>query len=403
MIIIVGGGIVGLVLASALARENFAVTVIENKLPDLDWEKDQWDARVSAINIVSQQILMNLNIWPQLPSETVTPLCALQVWDHQGGGEIRFDSAEMGEPVLGYIVENRALIKVLWQRLAVDPHVKILSPAKPQKIMHGAAGMQLALEDQSLLTADLIIGADGGHSWVREEMGINPHEKTYQQQALIAVARTQLPHQNTGWQNFLPTGPLGVLPLSEPQTVAFVWSNDLAAALRLQDLSAADFDQALTAALINRLGFMHCLTVAKQIPLVSRHAEAYVQPKLALVGDAAHSIHPLAGQGVNLGLLDAAVLVQVLQEARKKAQDIGSLRVLQRYQRWRKGSNTLMLSVMTGFKELFGSENVWLARSRSQGFAITNQLPGLKNCFMRYAMGRQGDLPVLAQKPAFTD
>lgn len=397
MIVIVGAGMVGLVLATALARANFAVTLVETHTPELQWPKNQWDARVSAINAVSQQILLNLEIWSQLSPETYAPLRGLHVWDHQGGGEIHFDSAEIGEKQLGFIVENRALIKALWENLATFKNVSILCPRRPEKIIHTPALLQLQLDDQTLIPAQLIIGADGGHSWVRDEMAVNVKERSYDQQALVAVVHCVRGHQNIGWQSFLPTGPLGVLPLADSQTTAIVWSNTLPSAQRLMALSAMDFNRELSVALNHRLGEMNCLTAPKQIPLVMRHAQDYVQPRCALIGDAAHTTHPLAGQGVNLGFLDAAVLAQVLMEARQKQQDLGSLRVLRRYQRWRKGDNTLMLAAMRGFKELFAADSAWLVQLRSQGLNLTDQAGFIKNAIMRYAMGRQGDLPALAK------
>ncbi len=398
MIVIVGGGIVGLVLATALARAQFPVTVVENKLPELAWEQTHLDARVSAINAVSQQILVNLDVWRQVATAAITRLQALRVWDHQGGGEIHFDSADIGEPQLGFIVENRALIKALWENLATFANVTLLCPQQPHKIMQAAGQVQLQLNDQTLIPAELIVGADGSHSWVREEMGVSLRERSYEQQALISVVQTVREHQNTGWQSFLSTGPLGLLPLADSHTAAIVWSNDISAAQRLMELTPMDFNQELSAALNHRLGAISCLTQPKLIPLIMRHAQEYVQPGLALVGDAAHTIHPLAGQGVNLGLLDVAALAQVLSEARQKQQDLGSLRVLRRYQRWRKGNNILMLAAMRGFKELFGYKADWLVRCRSQGLEVTNQLPWVKNFLMRYAIGQQEDLPDLARR-----
>ncbi len=397
MIVIIGAGMVGLVLATALAKAKFPITLIETHPPVWREQENLYDPRVSAINPVSQQILQNLEIWELLPVKAYAPLRALRVWDHLGGGEIFFDSAEIGEPQLGFIVENQALIKIMWENLQNFSHVTILSPSQPLAIVHSPAGIEVILENHSPVWAELVIGADGSHSWVREQMAIKIQERSYEQQAIIAVAHSVLSHQNTGWQSFLPTGPLGVLPLADEQTTAIVWSNSLLEAQRLMSLSSSDFNAELSAALNNRLGMMNALTSLKQIPLVMRHAQEYVQARLALIGDAAHTIHPLAGQGVNLGMMDAAVLAQVIIEAKQKNQDIGGLRVLRRYQRWRKGDNTLMLAAMRGFKELFAGNNRCLVECRSQGLNLTDKIPLIKNRIMHYAMGRQGELPVLAK------
>lgn len=387
MIVIIGGGIVGLTLAAGLARAGISVTVVENRRPILQWEEKSWDARVSAMNMASQKILEHIGVWQMLPVCSVSPLRALQVWDAAGGGEIRFDSAEIGEAQLGFIVENRALIKVLWTFLETLKNVTLLYPRQPLKMTPDENHCRLELDDHTELFAQLVVGADGAHSWVREKMNMATRESSYEQKALIAVVQNEKPHQDTGWQSFLPTGPLGVLPLSDPSITAIVWSNTLPAAERLIRLDPAELNHTLSTALNHRLGQMRCLTPPVDIPLIMRHAEHYVGPRIALIGDAAHTIHPLAGQGVNLGLMDAAVLTEVMTQAHQKKQDIGALRTLRRYERARKGDNTIMLAVMRGFKELFGAQSPWLTQWRSQGLNLTNHLDFVKNEIMRRATG----------------
>lgn len=399
MIVIVGGGMVGLVLAAALARHQLPVILIENQMPALQWPAAELDSRVSAINIASQNILMNLGIWSKLSKEATCPLRGMQVWDFVGGGEIEFTAADLGKPQLGFIVENRAVIKALWEHLSTEPLVKMIAPAQPVKMVRGIDNLQLQLADQSIISAKLLVGADGAHSWVREQMGVVLEERPYQQQAIVSVVETEKSHQMLAYQSFLPTGPLGVLPLSHLHRAAIVWSNDLLDAERLVRIPANDFNRELSQALNFRLGAMSYLSELRVIPLVMRHAKEYVQPRLALIGDAAHTIHPLAGQGVNLGLLDAAALAQVIAQARDKDQEIGGLRALKRYQRWRKGNNVLMSATMGGFKELFSGDSNWKVQLRSQGLNLTNQIPWLKQVFMRQAMGEPGDLPELAKSP----
>ncbi|MBS0349803.1 MAG: UbiH/UbiF/VisC/COQ6 family ubiquinone biosynthesis hydroxylase [Proteobacteria bacterium] len=401
MITIIGAGIVGLVLANALAGEQFAITLVDNKLPELTWPDNHLDPKVSAINMASWQILKNLKVWESINPSAIAPLRELQVWDKLGGGQIHFDCADIGAPQLGFIIENRALIKALWEKLAAFENVSILCPRHPSKLTHivseqSPRPIEIQLDNGATILADLVVGADGGRSWVRDMMGVAIAERSYEQQALIFVAHSALEHRDTGWQSFLSTGPLGVLPLNDRFATAIVWSNTLPAAKRLLEMSSTDFNQELTTALDHRLGSMVCVSPLQAIPLVMRHAMVYVQPRLALIGDAAHTIHPLAGQGVNLGLLDAAVLAQVIADARNKQQDIGSLRVLTRYQRWRKAGNSIMLAAMRGFKDLFSREENWLIRCRSLGLDFTDHSHFLKKLFMDYAMGRQGDLPPLA-------
>ncbi len=397
MIVIVGGGIVGLTLAAALAKSSVPITLVETKLPSLQEKKENdLDSRVSAINLTSQRILANLGIWSQLSAASVSPLRKLRVWDHLGGGEITFDSAEIGTAELGFIVENRVLIKILWQHLQNFTHVRLLCPKQPEQIIYEPQQLKLQFTDQSDISADLIIGADGSDSWLRKQMAIPVYKRSYQQQAIIAVAGCEKPHQETGWQSFLPDGPLGVLPLANSHQVAIVWSTSLQHAEELMHLPLLDFNFQLTQALKQRLGKMELLTDLKVLPLVMSHAREYVKPRLALIGDAAHTIHPLAGQGINLGLMDAACLAQVLLEAGEKGSDIGSLRTLRRYQRWRKGYNCTMQMAMLGFKELFAAGPTWLVQCRSQGLNIMDQMQLLKNKIMYYAVGEQGDLPNLA-------
>ncbi len=397
MIVIVGAGIVGLALTAALGQQGFQVTLIENKQPILEWDPAQLDAKVSAINMASHRILKNLGVWQNISTAAVSPLKGLRVWDATRGGEIFFDSRELGVPQLGFIVENRALIKLLWEKLQSLSNVLIKFPAIPEKIIEENNKYFVVLQDESKIAAEIIVGADGSESWVREQMKIVAIKNAYQQEALTAVLETEKPHQALGWQNFLPTGPLGVLPLQNPHQVAMVWSNNLSAAERLKNLEHKLLNEAVSKALDYRLGEMTLLTSCQVVPLIMRRAEEYVRDSLVLIGDAAHTIHPLAGQGVNLGLMDVAVLTEILEDTRQKGQPLGSVRALSRYQRWRKGDNTLMLTAMTGFKELFGSQNSWLMKLRSQGLNFTNQVPWLKNSFMRYAMGERGNLPRLAR------
>lgn len=397
MIVIVGAGIVGLTLAAALGQNGFAVTLIESKPPVLGWDPQQLDAKVSAINLSSYQILKNIKAWGQLSANAMTPLKGLRVWDATGGSEINFDCKDLHLPQLGFIVENRALIKVLWELVSSLPNVTIQSPAIPEKIIQENNQCVLQLKDHSPVVAELIVGADGSESWVRQQMQIVAVTNSYQQEALTAVLETTKPHNGLGWQNFLESGPIGILPLHHPRQVAMVWSNDIEVAEQLKQSAPEKLADSVTKALDYRLGDMHLLTPVQVFPLFMRSADIYVGENTVLIGDAAHTIHPLAGQGVNLGLMDAAVLVEVLMEAKQKKQALGALKVLSRYQRWRKGDNTLMLTAMTGFKELFGSRNNWVVQFRNHGLTFTNHVPWLKNFFMRYAIGQRGDLPQLAQ------
>ena len=395
--IIIGGGMVGLSLAAALSTMHITATVVESQEPCLAWESTDYDARVSALNLASYRFLSYINVWSDLREACVAPLERMLVWDSLGGGEITFDAAEVNEEVLGYIVENREIVRALWQRLKNDTNVNLLFPYTAEKVIVDDQGVHLSLNHGKTIRGDVVIGADGAHSWLRDQMPADMQEKPYQHHAVVAVIKTEKPHEGAALQPFLKTGPLGVLPLADPYRVGIVWSTNPAHSEKLLAMNVDDFNQELTNALDVRLGRMQCLSERKAIPLTMRHARHYISERMALVGDAAHTVHPLAGQGVNLGFMDAACLAQTLGDARVKAQDIGSQRVLRRYERWRKGDNTLMLLAMRGFKECFGDHSPLLVTARSFGLNLTNRLFFLKKYFMQIAMNNQDDLPWCAK------
>jgi 2-octaprenylphenol hydroxylase len=326
----------------------------------------------------------------------VSPYRAMRVWDAAGSGSIHFDAADLGQPDLGHIVENRVTRLALWERLEGLETVHLLSPAGVAAMELGAAGPRLILEDGRGLDARLLVGADGRESRVREHAGIHTRGWAYDQHALVAAVRTQAPHRETAWQRFMPDGPLAFLPLRDGRC-SIVWSTTPAEAERLLALDEPAFCEALTEASGGVLGEILDSGPRAAFPLRLQHAQGYVRPGVALIGDAAHSIHPLAGQGVNLGFLDAAVLAEVLCDVRAARRDWAGLPALRRYERSRKGENMAMLAAMDGFKRLFGSRNPVLATLRNLGLGMTDRLGPVKALFARQAMGLSGDLPRLAR------
>ncbi len=394
---IVGGGMVGLLLAALLSEANFHVVVIESKKPSVRWNKETLDARVSAINRVSQRLLEKLTVWNEVHRESYSPLMQLKIWDGLGGAEIDFDSAEIGVPALGAIVENREIVRALLSFLNKKSNVELVCPATPAELIRHEHSVDLILEDKTKISSSIIVGADGAHSWLRTQMNSDLVEKPYEQSAVVTVVQTEEPHQKTGWQAFLPDGILALLPLFHSHRCAIVWSTSTENANQLIALKEDEFTIEINNAFGLRLGEIKRLTSPVAIPLVMRHAKNYVEPRLALVGDAAHTIHPLAGQGVNLGFMDAACLAQCLIDARDQHKDLGSVRVLRRYERWRKGDNALMLLGMRMFKELFGSHSSVIIQARNMGLQLTNRFNFLKNALMRYAIGETDDLPSVAK------
>ncbi len=389
-VVIVGGGMVGSVLALALAQQNFTVAVVEQKLcGPLDLV---YSPRVSAINMASWHLLENLGV---LPVTRCSALTRLMVWDECSGAEIEFDSAEIALPQLGFIVENTVLLQGLQQALRAHELVTVLSD-QVSSFHRNKKGVALQLTGGNTIQALLLVGADGAHSWVREQISVAVKERAYHQQAIVAVVTTEKPHQQTAWQVFLNTGPLAFLPLPDAHHCAIVWSSDNARAIALMDdMDIVEFQYELNKAFGPHLGSVAMVSERYAFPLVMRHARRYTDLSVALVGDAAHTIHPLAGQGVNLGFLDAAALLDCLVAARKKGHAIGSLRALGHYQRWRKGHNAQMIALMRLFHELFSGSSLVKKQLRGQGLSLVNRLSIIKSAMMRFAVGQQSDLPSL--------
>lgn len=396
-LIIAGGGMVGSALACALGQSELRIALLEGMPLERTRPGVESDLRVSAINRASQRIFAAVGAWEGMTAWRVSPFRDMRVWDATGFGQIHFDSAAIGEPLLGWIIENRVIQFALLERAQQFPLVHLLCPAT----LETAQPLEdhywrVQLTDGRNLTTRLLIGADGAQSKVRQAAGIDTSGWSYDQKGLVATVRTAKSHQETAWQRFLLTGPLAFLPLSDDRC-SIVWSTTPERADALLALNEEDFALALGEAFDWRLG--HILHVGPRgaFPLRLQHAAHYVKPGLALLGDAAHVVHPLAGQGVNLGLLDAATLAEVALDAIAAGQEPGSFKVLRRYERWRKGDNLLMLGVMDGFKRLFGASLPPIPLLRNLGLIATDAAGPLKNFIARRAMGLDGDLPRLAR------
>ena len=384
---------VGAALALALARADFRVALIEAREPRLAWDDAVFDLRVSAITRASQHLLANLGVWDAIADDRATAYQAMQVWDRPGLGEIRFDAAELGEPDLGHIVENRVIVRALWRALR-GTGVRLLTPASLRGFTHAADGAVLTLADGDVVAAALVVGADGAASPVREMAGIPVRSELYDQHALVATVAAANGNAATAWQRFLRTGPLALLPVGE-RHCSIVWSTRPDEAARLAGLVAADFDRAVTEASEARLGRLSLCGERAVFPLRRQQAGQYVLPGLALVGDAAHVIHPLAGQGVNLGFLDVGALVDALTDARTRGLPLGERGVLRRYERARRGHNTMTQLAMDGFKHAFGSTSPVLDAARNLGVGLAGGIGPLRRLFARVALGELDDLPSL--------
>jgi 2-octaprenylphenol hydroxylase len=404
-VVIVGSGIVGATLACALLQQGMSVILIEAKpLPTTTntqpgQQLDQVDPRTFALTRASERILTRLGLWELIMSQGISPFREIHVWDANGSGEIHFDSATLTEPNLGYIIEQAVLQSALTTRLT---EFKTLTYYRPAKVQHfhltaDQTAMQIYLDNNQPITTRLLVGAEGAHSPTRHLAGIPYKLLDHGQQAIVATVQTEYPHRETAWQRFLTTGPLAFLPLTNPYTSSIVWSIDTSLGQRLMKLDKIDFHQELEQAFAAKLGKIITSSERLAFPLQSRYVLNYVQPRLALVGDAAHTILPLAGQGLNLGLLDAAALSEIILTAQAQRKDFGRYQELRRYERWRKSDNLAMLKIMDGFKYLFSNSSFPLTWARNVGLSLVDATTPIKQTIMRQAMGLGNHLPSLAQ------
>jgi len=386
-IIIIGGGLVGLSLACQLGDTNFSIAIIDSKPPILDLPKEGFDLRVSAITRVSQNTFAKLGIWEKIKAIRVSPFKEMQVWDAQGTGSIHFDSATIAEPDIGHIIENKVMQKALFDRIREFSNIDYFHSITTRSLEENNNSYIVELEDDKKISCSLLVGADGANSWVRKQVNISINDRPYGHHALVATVETEHSHKNTAWQCFLETGPLAFLPLSDENFCSIVWSTNPEHADTLKNMDEETFKSALGEAFDFRLGNIKDISKRVTFPLHMRHANTYVKEGLALVGDAAHTIHPLAGQGVNLGFSDAACLAEELLSAKQKGRDFASLNILRKYERIRRAENQEMILIMDLFKQLFGSKSKTIKALRNIGLNITDVLQPLKNMIIRQAMG----------------
>jgi 2-octaprenylphenol hydroxylase len=395
-VIIIGAGIVGATAACALGDAGVRVALVEARPPMVDEDESVRDARVFAITRASQRIFETLGVWDRIIARGAYPFREMEVWDAGGTGVIHFDCAEIGEPCLGHMVEPRIIHAALLERLRSVAAITLFCPAHFRDISIDETTVDVSLDDGATLSAALVVAADGARSPVREHLGIPTRVHDYQQSGLVARVATEYPHHATARQRFLPGGPLAFLPM-EAGWSSIVWTLPTAEVTEMLALERDAFHAALGQAFDFRLGRIVDSEQREAWPLRRLHAEHYVRERVALMGDAAHAIHPLAGQGVNLGLLDAAALAEVVLATRARAGDPGALPVLRRYERWRRGDNLLMMSAMDGFHGLFGNELGPVRWLRNFGLSVVNAAGPAKDLLMRHAAGLAGDLPALAR------
>ncbi len=395
-LLIVGGGMVGATLACALGNSPLRIAVVESFVAPSGLPEEGFENRVSAITRATQRVFDAVGAWDGMVKLRAYAYRHMHVWDATGSGSIDFDAAEIGEPDLGLILENRVILAALLERMAQFDNVDLLCPAKVQSLSRDDKAVQLTLEDGRTLQGKLIVGADGANSWVRQQAGIDTTGWSYDQTAVVATIRTSLDHQQTCWQRFMPSGPLAFLPMSAHYS-SIVWSVPPERATELMALDEAEFLRELQHAFGDQLGTMEEVGPRGAFPLVLRHANRYTDKRLVLVGNSAHAIHPLAGQGLNIGVSDVAALAEILLQAQAEKQDIGEMSLLRRYERWRKGDNVAVMAAMDGFKRLFSNDNPLLSLLRNVGLSIADRSGPAKNLMIKRAMGLSGDLPKLSR------
>lgn len=395
--IVVGGGPVGGALALAVAQAGLSVAVIDHEDPDAE-RVPQFDGRALAVALTAKRVMDAVGLWPGV-APFAAPIERIRVADGSFPATLAYDHEEVGKEPFGWIVESAGLRRALAARLGGQANLVRLAPAKVAEIARGEGMATVTLADGTVLTAPLIVGADGRRSMVRDSAGIAIRQHDYHQTAIVCTVAHEKPHGNIAHEHFLPAGPFAILPLSGNRS-GIVWTerSSVAPAIMREDEPGflaelrSRFGEFLGAIALEGPRFAH--------PLSFQLAEAYWASRLALVGDAAHAMHPVAGQGMNMGLRDAAALAERIVETSRLGLDIGGAEMLERYARWRRFDNLLMLGMTDGLVRLFSNDIRPLRIARDLGLAAVNRLPAAKRLFTRHAMGLEGNLPRLMRGEA---
>lgn len=401
-IAVVGAGMVGAATAALLARmaPDTLIAVLDADAPPRWRSDDEPGLRVSAISEASRRVLGACGAWDEIAAGRISPYVHMRVWDGAvpggGPGAIRFSAADVAAPVLGHIVENELVRLALRNALLRLDNVSVLDGARLEALALEGGRAELEIEDGRRLQARLVVGADGANSASRAMAGLEVEGHDYEQRAVVCHLRCQLPHGETAWQRFLPEGPIALLPLADGR-VSIVWSTTVAHAEALLADDDASFRAAVARAADGCLGDVLEAGPRAAFPLRMRYAPAYTRARYALVGDAAHTVHPLAGQGVNLGFLDAAALAETVAAGLAAGRDPGDPALLRRYERCRKPDNVIAMRVFDAINRLFSNDDPALGVLRRAGFTFVDRLKPLKGVFIRHAMGLDGDLPAVAR------
>jgi 2-octaprenyl-3-methyl-6-methoxy-1,4-benzoquinol hydroxylase len=394
-VIIVGGGMVGAAVACGLGDSSLKVVVLESSPPEAFSPEQPHDLRVSALSIASRNIIETVGAWDGIVNRRICPFRRMRVFETVGDTE--FCSDDINYPELGYIVENRVTQLALLDRLQTFANIELICSTTISKINYRPdQAPELELGDGRILSAKVLVAADGAQSRVRQTVGLGVTSWDYQQHALVIYIDTDYEQQDITWQRFVASGPQAFLPLTGHYG-SIVWYNSPDEVNRLKALSFDDLKDELVAAFPACLGKVNAVLGTVSFPLTRRHAQSYVKQGVVLVGDAAHTINPLAGQGVNIGLLDAAALAEVLLDASKQGLNIGDANVLKRYEKMRRTENLKMMTVMDVFYSVFSNDILPVKFLRNLGLGLAERILPAKHKVMRGAMGLEGKLPKLAR------
>ncbi|ORU90378.1 MAG: 2-polyprenyl-6-methoxyphenol hydroxylase [Cycloclasticus sp. symbiont of Poecilosclerida sp. M] len=383
---IVGGGMVGATVACLLAEKGISVALIDAADPTKQWKESSYDLRVSALTLASIKTFQSLGVWSDMQALGAQPFHKMFVWDHFGSGELDIDSADAGEMQMGFVVENRVTVLALWDKLKALESCDLYKESLLESFNVEGEVVDIQFTNKTQIKAELLVAADGSNSKIRQLSGVDDYGWDYQQKALVATVKPELLDQNTAWQRFLPEGPLALLPLRDG-LISIVWTANTKTTEARLKLPDEAFCNALAEASEQQLGSFELIGGRGAFPLKMQFSTSYSQERVVLIGDAIHTIHPLAGQGANLGLKDALNLAEVLLHAYGKGRDISSQQVLRRYERQRKADNLMMMGVMDGIKRLFGADELAVQLARSSGMGFINRSTIVKNQICKYAMG----------------
>lgn len=385
-LVIVGAGIIGLILACYLQDQGLRIGIIDKETSNTAFSLIT-QLRFIAVTLTSQHSLQELNVWQRLNKNQCAPFRSMQVGESGQTAQLFFDSADIGEVCLGYIVNNFDLEQALYAQAKTDNELTWFAPDALVDMQVEEQQVLVTLASGTQISTCLLIGADGEQSKVRQLADLHIKATDYAQRALIATVQTERMHDETARQIFLANGPLAFLPLKDAYHCSIVWSNTPEEIQRLESMNDESFCEELTRVFEQCLGQVISTSARLSYPLKTQEAEYYVKSGVALIGDAAHTLHPLAGQGANLGMADAQCLAKVILEANKKHRSIGAYHTLRRYERERRFYNRVMMGGVDGIKYLFASPNPMIRKTRQFGLGLINKTACLKNVIARYAMG----------------